>query len=1003
MINQLYSPLRGFGEWAQSTDRPVLIVGNGPSAMNVDATRIPENAVVVRMNAFMFEPRYVYGNRVDGFFWAIGRRWLQVAAAVAAETKTYRFGTFFAPDDVINSGLLAFADENEWLKVNLHPRRSHFELINAVPALRDWFLPRKARIRKGLPTQGMQAIATMLIMGFREIYVSGVDFYQSMAVRYAFEYPRLVKLMTPTVHTKPGYEGEYHSIELDLAFFRQLRATFPNARIYSLCPESFFSNFVPLAPTRSTSVAGVRQPSAQHDDVEVSNVSKKDNGSFLAALQERLLAPYAAPRNLTGGVERLANGRALVWNWQPTQPERRRAISVNRGSGDIVEYDVSSRIHELELSGVGDGAHGTILPLGELLPKSSAEITYITDSETGQLLDGGLIGQHCFPLRELLTLPQCLVIGFGVVSDIEERAIAALPAACTIKDLKARRFGEPVDHKKELDARSNLPSLMSVLERQEIEVIIAGLARTPNRLIWVAGLLILGHDQTALFQLAKLAPSAFNEVFGALRAGKVSMVAAQRHPVLSQIEHLMKPVSVFVQGDLPEGVGDGQHASICSLIARTLPMGTRIDPTLWEVDTAFRLDEIVSGTDIIIDGHTLDIVCYEIFERLVKVIQQRNLKPVVVIESLEPDWMFSNFRVSLAERLAQLAELGGRFFTDDIHIGRILKMIIKCPSADIYVGRLEEKLSSCHLIVRSQISVLVLTDILSEVETIDLRRKWSSIAANRESKMKVDFAHNAGSSFDYQDKNIGLTFGLACPRPSVMRSYDVIIVGHENVGLNDPVRQMFAMQDDCPPVLAIKTSGLALFCPYEAVYDSVEDALRAVAEEPVGSRLPAARPASSLSGAFGAAVELLNFALPGGDVSQWTVSSLASVVTQPVASDDGLRLDCRLSIIGDGAGSSQVIQVHLSNRSDNVWLPGYVDDKGGAVLVLDLFRVAANTRSTFRHDISGDVPPGGNYFYDFSGIETALEGLVIAKVSIIDASSSNVVFAVSRFFSFNGS
>jgi hypothetical protein len=98
-----------------------------------------------------------------------------------------------------------------------------------------------------LPTTGLQMLAVAMILGYKEIYLVGVDFYQSTDVRYAFDIPDNIKKTLGNIHFTPGYEKGAHSFEYDLFFFNFLRNLYPEVQLYSISKHSYISTLIPMA------------------------------------------------------------------------------------------------------------------------------------------------------------------------------------------------------------------------------------------------------------------------------------------------------------------------------------------------------------------------------------------------------------------------------------------------------------------------------------------------------------------------------------------------------------------------------------------------------------------------------------------------------------------------------------------------------------------------------------------------------------------------------------
>jgi hypothetical protein len=127
---------------------------------------------------------------------------------------------------------------NQLLDVNLK-QYDHWAVISRYPRLARYFMS-----RPGLPTTGMQALGFGLGLGFREVYLSGIDLYESKEARYGYTVSQKVAAGLLEKDLKPGYE-DAHSIDNDLAFLQACLAEFPDADVYSLSESVNLAMFLP--------------------------------------------------------------------------------------------------------------------------------------------------------------------------------------------------------------------------------------------------------------------------------------------------------------------------------------------------------------------------------------------------------------------------------------------------------------------------------------------------------------------------------------------------------------------------------------------------------------------------------------------------------------------------------------------------------------------------------------------------------------------------------------
>ena len=90
------------------------------------------------------------------------------------------------------------------------PMFDHWAFFSQDPTIARFFMGRP------LPTQGMQAIAFAALLGFREVFVQGLDMYQTKQ-RYPWSVPKEYHSFLKEKDVAAGYEDN-HSLDLDMFF-----------------------------------------------------------------------------------------------------------------------------------------------------------------------------------------------------------------------------------------------------------------------------------------------------------------------------------------------------------------------------------------------------------------------------------------------------------------------------------------------------------------------------------------------------------------------------------------------------------------------------------------------------------------------------------------------------------------------------------------------------------------------------------------------------------------
>src|ERR671917_798377 len=229
--------IAGFADLVQ---RPLLIVGNGPSAALPPHHKIPADVVIFRMNWFFLESHYHFGSQVEAWFFAVPNKLLEASLAEEIRFGRYSIDRLCSPMQ-LPSGRDGDRWGNQMLDVNLK-QYDHWAVISRYPRLARYFMS-----RPGLPTTGMQALGFGMGVGFREIYLSGVDLYESKEARYGYTISQQVAAGLLEKDLRPGYE-DAHSIDNDLAFLQATLAEFPDASVYSLSESVNLGLYLPPGP-----------------------------------------------------------------------------------------------------------------------------------------------------------------------------------------------------------------------------------------------------------------------------------------------------------------------------------------------------------------------------------------------------------------------------------------------------------------------------------------------------------------------------------------------------------------------------------------------------------------------------------------------------------------------------------------------------------------------------------------------------------------------------------
>jgi len=357
----------------KQTHRPLLVIGNGPSMSLVDARRLPVNPVIFRTNLFMFERNYPFGKRVDAMFWAVHRRLVHAALEVSIRHNLYDIGMFFYVANIRYHALSYFLADALRYESLFYPRFNHWCLMRLVPDIDARLTDRKKYSL--LPTVGLQALATGLILGFRDIYLAGIDFYEDSVKRYAFDLPDYVEMNMAPIHKKPGYEQKSHGQAYDIDFLQMLERNFPTAKIYSLVPESYSSSLIPVAPILNHHWC---VPTMEKDMSIFHNDLK--NALEPGGQQSIGEASYKHPALIRG------------WAWDPSCSAMRVQVELRDIDNNVTASTKADEyLDQLDVESIGDAYHGFQFNLSRCksnLADNTVRIVFI--GSTGEV-DGPLL------------------------------------------------------------------------------------------------------------------------------------------------------------------------------------------------------------------------------------------------------------------------------------------------------------------------------------------------------------------------------------------------------------------------------------------------------------------------------------------------------------------------------------------------------------------------------------------------------------------------------------
>lgn len=221
-----------------------LICGNGPSLKNINYKRLPQNYDVFRCNQFYFEEKYYVGKNIKYAFFNP-----QVFFEQYYTAKKLIYNQEYNIENIICSSFdLALTDNPNLIK--LFP--SYFcdailgyKILNNI---KDFFAFIKYNeiYEKKRITSGIYMCAIAVALGYKNIYLTGIDFYDDKNNLYSFKMnQKNISCLIPEFKNN-NYVYEHHSKEFDLQALFFLKEKY-DINFYSLNENNKINQYINLA------------------------------------------------------------------------------------------------------------------------------------------------------------------------------------------------------------------------------------------------------------------------------------------------------------------------------------------------------------------------------------------------------------------------------------------------------------------------------------------------------------------------------------------------------------------------------------------------------------------------------------------------------------------------------------------------------------------------------------------------------------------------------------
>ncbi|MWV67595.1 alpha-2,3 sialyltransferase [Helicobacter saguini] len=238
--------------------RKIIIAGNGPSVKEIDYKRMPLDCDIYRCSQFYFEDKYYLGKKIKGVNsvpFAVYNQFYNLCLLL--QNKEYFF------EELIMTGMPEEFKSLDDFKRDYPNAIIGYKLLERIPAYFNYINFYELYFGQR-PTSAVQLCAIAVARGYKEIYVVGIDFYEKGQYSYFYDFDK-----TNLGQFLPKYditERECHNKTLDINALVFLQEHY-NVNIYSLCPNSPFSKYFPLAPNIDSNF--VVESKSEHNQTDI--------------------------------------------------------------------------------------------------------------------------------------------------------------------------------------------------------------------------------------------------------------------------------------------------------------------------------------------------------------------------------------------------------------------------------------------------------------------------------------------------------------------------------------------------------------------------------------------------------------------------------------------------------------------------------------------------------------------------------------------------------------
>ncbi|WP_104748251.1 alpha-2,3-sialyltransferase [Helicobacter cetorum] len=223
--------------------KPLIIAGNGPSIKDLDYSLFPSDFDVFRCNQFYFEDKYYLGREVKGVFFNPSVFDAQIEMARVMQ-KRFEYNL----DDVYctNIGTHSWFNKVSYVSTQEYLDKYYIGIRSVYGYLKDlepfFALHSKYSNFYGQHfTTGIMMLIVAIALGYKEIYLCGIDFYEQGVGHYYENKGDFFKELPDLSHSK---SIDIEGIELAKKY----------ADLYALVPNSSLTRILPCASKNGVSL-----------------------------------------------------------------------------------------------------------------------------------------------------------------------------------------------------------------------------------------------------------------------------------------------------------------------------------------------------------------------------------------------------------------------------------------------------------------------------------------------------------------------------------------------------------------------------------------------------------------------------------------------------------------------------------------------------------------------------------------------------------------------------